>query len=242
MDKNPERDYASGESSDFSDLELDPETGQLIQVSADAVSIPIDVAPEVEDLFAEPEPASLLTADRLLQDKAKPNFIPETAFRRSLYQLSFGRINLGDNAKVRARRALDARIGADFAGETRFVPVLTRKGGVGKTTMTALIGMAMARVREDRILAIDANPDRGTLSERVQKGTDRTVRDIVNRAGGISSFSVFSDFVSRDKSRLDVLSSDAYPMISEAFDEGDYNVVADIAARYYSICLTDCGT
>jgi MinD-like ATPase involved in chromosome partitioning or flagellar assembly len=102
--------------------------------------------------------------------------------------------------------------------------------------------MAMARAREDRILAIDANPDRGTLSERVQKGTDRTVRDVVNRAGGISSFSVFSDFVSRDKSRLDVLSSDADPMISEAFNEGDYNVVADIAARYYSVCLTDCGT
>jgi MinD-like ATPase involved in chromosome partitioning or flagellar assembly len=31
-------------------------------------------------------------------------------------------------------------------------------------------------------------------------------------------------------------------MLSEAFDEGDYNVVADIATRYYSICLTDCGT
>jgi MinD-like ATPase involved in chromosome partitioning or flagellar assembly len=31
-------------------------------------------------------------------------------------------------------------------------------------------------------------------------------------------------------------------MLSEAFNEGDYNVVADIASRYYSICLTDCGT
>ena len=242
MGKKPKRDYASGESADFSDLELDPKTGQLNEVSADVESIPIDIAPEMQDIFAEPEPASLLTADRLLQDKAKPNFIPETFFRRNLYRSSFGLINLGDNAKVLARRALDARIMADLSGETRFVPVLTRKGGVGKTTVTALIGMALARVREDRVLAIDANPDRGTLSERVQKGTDRTVRDVVNRAGGISSFSSFGDFISRDKSRLDVLSSDADPMISEAFNEGDYNVVADIAARYYSICLTDCGT
>ena len=31
-------------------------------------------------------------------------------------------------------------------------------------------------------------------------------------------------------------------MLSEAFDEDDYNVVADLAARYYSIVLTDCGT
>ena len=200
MAKKPERDYASGESADFSDLELDPKTGQLNQVSADdAKSIPIDIAPELQDIFAEPEPASLLTADRLLQDRAKPNFIPETFLRRSLYKTSFGLINLGDNDKVRARRALDARIMADLAGETKFVPVLTRKGGVGKTTITTLIGMAMSRVREDRVLAIDANPDRGTLSERVQKGTDRTVRDVVNRAGGISSFSAFGDFISRDK-------------------------------------------
>jgi len=69
--KKPDRDYASGESADFSDLQLDPKTGQLNQISADAESIPIDLAPEVEDLFAEPEPASLLTADRLLRDKAK---------------------------------------------------------------------------------------------------------------------------------------------------------------------------
>ncbi|MEN9748861.1 MAG: hypothetical protein RLZZ603_1553, partial [Actinomycetota bacterium] len=42
--------------------------------------------------------------------------------------------------------------------------------------------------------------------------------------------------------RLDVLASDNDPMLSEAFNEGDYNVVADMAARYYSVVLTDCGT
>jgi MinD-like ATPase involved in chromosome partitioning or flagellar assembly len=31
-------------------------------------------------------------------------------------------------------------------------------------------------------------------------------------------------------------------MLSEAFDENDYNVVANLAARFYSIVLTDCGT
>ena len=36
MVKKPDRDYASGESADFSDLQLDPKTGQLNQISADA--------------------------------------------------------------------------------------------------------------------------------------------------------------------------------------------------------------
>jgi MinD-like ATPase involved in chromosome partitioning or flagellar assembly len=92
------------------------------------------------------------------------------------------------------------------------------------------------------VIAIDANPDRGTLAERVSKSTRFTVRDVVNRAAAIDGFTEFSTMVSRDTTRLDVLASDSDPMLSEAFDEGDYNVVADMAARYYSVVLTDCGT
>ncbi|MEN9606254.1 MAG: hypothetical protein RL605_82, partial [Actinomycetota bacterium] len=167
---------------------------------------------------------------------------PEAGFRRFIYFLSLKTINLGDSLKVRERKAIDARIGAALEGGAKFVPVLTRKGGVGKTTVSTLLGMALALAREDRIIAIDANPDRGTLAERVSKSTRFTVRDVVNRAAAIDGFTDFSTMVSRDVTRLDVLASDSDPMLSEAFDEGDYNVVADMAARYYSIILTDCGT
>jgi len=232
--------YSSGENADFSDLELDPETGRLSAIAPEGESEQIAIS--LEALEQEAEPATMLNADRLLHDEARPRVVPETFWRRALYKGTFGKLNLGDNKKVLARRSLDARINSKIVGGTKFVPVLTRKGGVGKTTITALIGMAMSTVREDRILAIDANPDRGTLAERVDTKTDKTVRDVVKRAGGINSFSIFTDFVSRDKTRLDVLASDTDPMLSEAFDEGDYNVVADIASRYYSLCLTDCGT
>jgi len=102
--------------------------------------------------------------------------------------------------------------------------------------------MAMADVREDRVIAVDANPDRGTLAERINKQTRSTVRDVVTRAASITGFTDFSTLVSRDETRLDILASDSDPLLSEAFDENDYNVVADLAARYYSIVLTDCGT
>jgi MinD-like ATPase involved in chromosome partitioning or flagellar assembly len=151
-------------------------------------------------------------------------------------------VNLGDSRKVRERKAIEARIDKVLEGGTRFVPVLTRKGGVGKTTITTLLGMALAQTREDRIIAIDANPDRGTLAERVNKQTRSTVRDVVTRAGSVHNFTDFSTLVSRDETRLDVLASDTDPLLSEAFDENDYNVVADLCARYYSIALTDCGT
>ncbi|WP_223690849.1 MinD/ParA family ATP-binding protein [Leifsonia poae] len=190
----------------------------------------------------QPEPAAMLTADRLLEVNRKTRPGPEGGWQRFVYGVTFHTVNLGDSAKVRARKELDHRIQKAFEGGTRFVPVLTRKGGVGKTTVTTLLGMALADAREDRIVAIDANPDRGTLSERVTKQTRATVRDVVQKAPSIGGFTDFSALVSRDETRLDILASDTDPLLSEAFDENDYNVVADLTARFYSIVLTDCGT
>lgn len=189
-----------------------------------------------------PESSGMLTADRLLDPKRGRRNGPEGAWQSFVYAATFRTVNLGDSRAARARKELDARIAAHLGGGARFVPILTRKGGVGKTTITTLLGMALASVREDRIVAIDANPDRGTLAERVAKQTRATVRDVVNRAASIGAYNDFSTLVSRDATRLDILASDTDPMLSEAFDEDDYNVVADMTARYYSIVLTDCGT
>jgi len=194
------------------------------------------------EVSKSPESANMLTADRLIDTRKRRRPAPEGAWQAFVYAVTLHLVNLGDAPRVRARKELDARIDKQFEGGTRFVPVLTRKGGVGKTTITALLGMALSDVREDRIIAIDANPDRGTLSERVNKQTRSTVRDIVTQAPSITSFNDFSTMVSRDETRLDILASDTDPMLSEAFDENDYNVVADLAARFYSIALTDCGT
>ena len=191
---------------------------------------------------SSPEPAAMLTADRLIDAKKKKRQAPEGGWPHFIFAVSLHAINLGDSQKVRDRKAVDSRIVKAFEGGTRFVPILTRKGGVGKTTVTALLGMALASVRDDRVIAIDANPDRGTLAERVNKQTRATVRDVVTKAASIGTFSDFSELVSRDETRLDILASDTDPLLSEAFDEDDYNVVADLAARYYSIALTDCGT
>ena len=258
-DVNPANfDSEAGDASVSSEeIDLSPATSSIAVVaSTAAVVVSEPVSAEVEttksrysrrdslrgEVFDEPEPAAMLTADRLLDDSAKFRPAPESGWRKLAYYLSLKLWNPGDSPKVKARKAMDARIAAVLEGGAKFVPVLTRKGGVGKTTISTLLGMALSQVREDRVIAIDANPDRGTLAERVSKSTRFTVRDVVNRAAAIDGFSEFSNMVSRDETRLDVLASDADPMLSEAFNEGDYNVVADMAARYYSIVITDCGT
>ncbi|GGD85745.1 MinD/ParA family ATP-binding protein [Microbacterium murale] len=188
------------------------------------------------------ESADLLTADRLLDPHQVTKPEPEGAWSHFLYAASGRRINIGDGKRARARKALTSRIAAPLAGGARFVPVLSRKGGVGKTTITALLGMALADARDDRVIAVDANPDRGTLADRIVRTHSKSVRDLVRVHEEIKGYHDVSSIVARDSTRLDVLASDADPRIAEAFSDDDYRDVANVAAHYYSLVLTDTGT
>ncbi|OZB85935.1 AAA family ATPase [Microbacterium sp. 13-71-7] len=190
----------------------------------------------------ERESADLLTADRLLDASRLVGPEPEGLWSHLLYTVSGRRINLGDGKRAQERKALSARIAAPLPGTARFVPVLSRKGGVGKTTVTALLGMALADSREDRVIAVDANPDRGTLADRIARTNSKTVRDLVRIHDQVTGYHDISAVVSRDATRLDVLASDADPRVSEAFSDEDYDQVASVAAHYYSLVLTDTGT
>lgn len=223
--------------------EADPEHAVVIP----ALPVPDDIytrrGRQRGEVSTAPEPSTMLTADRLIPGaKRRRRPAPQGFWQRLLYTATIHTVNVGDSYAIRHRKSVDARISKRFEGGTRFVAVLTRKGGVGKTTISALLGMAMADVREDRVIAIDANPDRGTLAERITRNTRATVRDVITRARSVTTFNEFQTLISRDETRMDVLASDADPTISEAFDEDDYNVVADIAERFYSIAITDCGT
>lgn len=230
----------------FDDYSLDPAAVEAEPTE----TITVAVAHDAENLYQRraenrgdaPEPSAMLTEDRLLDNSSRYREVPEGFWQRLLFDVTFHLVNVGDSRSARERKALNRRIAHPFEHGARFVPVLTRKGGVGKTTVTTLLGMAMAEVREDRVIAIDANPDRGTLAERVRRSTGATVRDVVNLSAGIGGFTDFAELVSKDPTRLHVLASDTDPLLSEAFNENDYNVVADQAGRFYSIVLTDCGT
>jgi ATPases involved in chromosome partitioning len=217
-----------------------PEPGEVEKAAESVEIVPLPEHPEVA--VAEPKPARAAKAERAAKP-VKPGRKPAPAggFQELVYTATFHLVNLGDSAAVRARKQLDARIDRRFEGP-RFVPVLSRKGGVGKTTITALLGMALADVRGDRVLAVDANPDRGTLADRVPRQTRSTVRDIVLHAPELADADELAVHLSRDVTGLDVAASDADPLLAEAFDDGGYNVVADVVSPHYGIVVTDCGT
>lgn len=195
---------------------------------------------ETEIVAAErPETAEDLTTDRLL---LRPREAPRRGWRRMVYELSGRRLRPPESATERRRRELRARAELPVAGGHHRVAVLSLKGGVGKTTTTVALGATLAEVRGDRVIAVDANPDRGTLADRVRRETGASVRDFLAERAAIHRYADVRAFTSQASSRLEVLASDPDPAASRAFDAADYRAVAGILERFYSIALTDCGT
>lgn len=122
------------------------------------------------------------------------------------------------------------------------IAVISIKGGVGKTTTTAALGSKLADLRGDRVVAVDANPHRGTLADRIGRTCQATVRDVLRNPDGISRYPDIQALTSQAPSRLEVLASETDPVVASAFDDADYRIVAGVLERFYTLCLTDCGT
>lgn len=166
--------------------------------------------------------------------------LPKSGWRKAVHRLSGGAVNPGESPEESARSLLIERINAPVRGDYR-IAVLSLKGGVGKTTTTFSLGATFASLRGDRVIAVDANPDFGTLAQRGPDETRSTARDLL-RDPDIHRYSDVRRHTSQSASRLEVLASERDPAASELFSEADYVAVMGILQRFYNIILTDCGT
>ncbi|MBE5460811.1 MinD/ParA family ATP-binding protein [Mycobacteroides abscessus] len=166
--------------------------------------------------------------------------LPKSGWRKAVHRLSGGAINPGESSEESHRSELIDRINLPVRGDYR-IAVLSLKGGVGKTTTTFSLGATFASLRGDRVIAVDANPDFGTLAQRGPDETRSTARDLL-RDPDIHRYSDVRRHTSQSASRLEVLASERDPAASELFSEADYLAVMRILQRFYNIILTDCGT
>jgi MinD-like ATPase involved in chromosome partitioning or flagellar assembly len=191
-----------------------------------------------EELIQRPT-SDVLTSDLLLPGKRAT---PDGGWRRTVYRATGGLVHIGESSASMRRRDLVSRVRTPVAGGHHRVAVLSLKGGVGKTTVTVGLGATLASLRGDRIIAVDANPDRGTLSDKVHVQTPATIRDLLNERAMIGRYADVRAFTSQSSSRLEILASDRDPGVSVAFSADDYRAVASVLEHYYSVCITDCGT
>jgi MinD-like ATPase involved in chromosome partitioning or flagellar assembly len=183
-------------------------------------------------------PAHDLSSAQLLRQQKRP---PQSGWRRAVYVASGRSVNLGESPGDRVRRELITRINQPLQGCYK-IAMLSLKGGVGKTTTTTALGSTFASLRGDRVIAVDANPDRGTLSQKIPLETTATVRHLLRDAQRIRRYSDVRSYTSQGPSRLEVLASEQDPAVSEAFSEDDYRRTVMLLEHFYNIVLTDCGT
>lgn len=138
--------------------------------------------------------------------------------------------------------ALDAAIREPRLSTCHSVAVISPKGGVGKSFLTYLIGNFLADVRGDKIVAIDTNPDFGTLADQVRGREEQTVSTLLEQLDDISHYSDLRRFTSKVETRLEVLAAPADPDVMATITANDYDRVNTQLRHYYDTVLFDCGT
>ena len=131
-----------------------------------------------------------LTPEFLLPGRRRA---PAPGWRRVVYRATGGLMRVPSSAAELRRRDMINRVRTPVAGGHHRVAILSLKGGVGKTTTTVGLGATLASLRGDRVIAVDANPDRGTLSDKVRLETAATVRDLLNERGHIRRYADVRD-------------------------------------------------
>ncbi|WP_254848370.1 MinD/ParA family protein [Mycobacterium sp. SP-6446] len=170
-------------------------------------------------------------------DLVKPyKEVPESGWRGRLNRIAG--INLGPSPAERAWNDLRRRVSRNLRG-TYLVAVLQQKGGVAKTTATLGLGSALARYRDDKVVAIDANPASGNLAKRIQEPSAGTWRGLI-RDERLQSYSDFRHYLGKSTSSgLEVLASDAG---DEMLSGAQVTELWRRLQRQYPIGLVDCGT
>jgi MinD-like ATPase involved in chromosome partitioning or flagellar assembly len=161
---------------------------------------------------------------------------PEIAAARQIGRgaaLGFGR---GGGRERELVRQATAPIGG-----SRRVVVLSIKGGVGKTTTVAVVGSLLAALRRDRVVALDASSDWGTLAARLSVVPRQTVRELAARGRhAVSEQGIRAQLIA-SPSGLYVVGSDPQSMVSAALGEEEYLQAVHLLEYVANVVLIDVG-
>jgi putative peptide zinc metalloprotease protein len=198
------------------------------------LAAPVPVDPDV------PLTAAAFTEAELVG--ARGGDPPAGGWRRAAWKVSGGRWDPGPSEAQRREAELLDRIRVPVRGCRRIV-VLSRKGGAGKTTTALMLGHTFATYRGDRVVALDANPDAGSLAYRVRRESAATATTLLSDDSMTARYCDIRAYTSQSmESRLEVLASDDDPRISRALGEQAYRRILGLLDRHYQLVVVDTGT
>jgi MinD-like ATPase involved in chromosome partitioning or flagellar assembly len=174
-------------------------------------------------------------AIRSLRDAAKAP--SQRGWRHLLYVLT--RINVGLSPDELYENGLHQRIRRNMPHAYQ-IGIFGIKGGAGRTTVTVALGSALSRIRGDRVLAIDADPDGGNLADRARRQSAATVADLLSDKH-LLRYNDIRSYTSMNDDKLEILASAEYGAARQPFDGADWANATTIVSHYYNLILADSG-
>jgi len=124
------------------------------------------------------------------------------------------------------------------------VALISPKGGVGKTTSTFLLGNLLAGHLKLRVIAVDANPDFGTLARLApdDRRSERSLADLFEDADQFRTAAELNPYVSRLPTGLHVLATPHDPELAAGLGADQYGELVAFLSCFYEVVLLDLGT
>ncbi|TYK43730.1 MinD/ParA family ATP-binding protein [Actinomadura decatromicini] len=123
-------------------------------------------------------------------------------------------------------------------GGYRQITVVSVRGGAGKTTMAALLATELARHRPDRVLAIDADAELGSLPLRLGVRSELSLFDLA--AQQPRTFEEAAQYLKQTREGLWVLAATRGGRITGEFAFDTYQAAFSTVSRYIAAAVTDC--
>lgn len=141
------------------------------------------------------------------------------------------------------RRRLDDAIATPRLRRCPTIAVVSPKGGVGKTTLTVLIGSLLARIRSDRVVAVDTNPDFGSLGWTLTPDHDVFADDMLELLDRPDVPATELDaHLGRSRDGLMILPAPFDSARASRLDRTAYKRLIEHLQMRAGILLLDCGT
>ncbi len=144
---------------------------------------------------------------------------------------------VGASGQIRSQAEISEYLRRPVSG-FRQITVVSVRGGAGKTTVAALIATELARHRPDRVLAMDADAELGSLPLRLGVRSELSLFELA--AQQPRTFEEAARYMQQTREGLWVLAATRGGRITGEFDFDTFQSAFSAVSRYISTAVTDC--